>query len=267
MKYRGRFIYPLVLRFNPQPSPPDIIRPQGPRGWLKLGTNIARIAVLLCLPGTATAAAADENNASVGSYDNDMAWSVKAGTLGIVVDTTRYVSDRVNYRIWLSQSVNALNDVGRGPQPPYATYSYDYMWQTLGALLDWHPLGGPFRMSAGLLLNNNNTYIEADISDGYYFIGRHTYPATGVSQPQGKLSYRHFAAYIGVGWGNAQARNRKWTFAGDVGLLYQGKPSVTLNATGNAPGLQDDLAIERADIRSTRGFWWPVLSFGIGYKW
>jgi hypothetical protein len=235
------------------------------RGRLKLA-KITKFSVLLILLGTVTVEAAAESNASAESYGNDTALSVKAGSLGIVVDTTRYISDRVNYRIWLSQSVNALNDPGRGPQPPYGTYSYNYKWQTLGTLLDWHPLSGPFRMSAGLLLNNNNTSIKADISQGYYHIGRNGYPATEVSQPQGKLSYGHFAGYIGVGWGNALTRNRKWTFVSDVGLLYQGKPSVTLNATGNVPGLQEDLAIERGYLRS-EGRWWPVISFGVGYKW
>jgi hypothetical protein len=242
-----------------------------PRGLLKLGTNIARFAVLLSLLGTATAEAAVENHAGAGSYDNDTALSVKAGSLGIVVDTTRYISDRVNYRIWLSQSVDALTDAGRyeGLQPaPFPEYSYHYEWQTLGALLDWHPLSGPFRMSAGLLLNNNNTYIKANIRPfGDYYIGKNAYAPTEISRPQGKLSYRHFAAYIGAGWGNALDRNRKWTFMSDAGLLYQGRPSVTLNATGNVPGLQDDLAIERANIESSESPWWPVISFGIGYKW
>ena len=40
-----------------------------------------------------------------------------------------------------------------------------------------------------------------------------------------------------------------------------------LDATGNVPGLQEDLAIERGNIESTEGLWWPVISFGIGYKW
>lgn len=216
------------------------------------------------------------------SYGNDMALSVKASTLGIVVDTTRYVSDRVNYRIWFSQSVNALNDGGRGLAEGgsgggggFYTYSYDYRWQTLGALLDWHPMESRFRFSAGLLLNNNNTDIKVDARcEAYgqsipceYRIGNNIYPAAQVSQPQGELSYRHLAPYLGIGWGNALAKDKKWTFASDLGLVYQGKTSVTLVATGSAPGLQDDLAAENASIRSDSPLWWPVVSFGIGYHW
>ena len=217
------------------------------------------------------------------SFASDMAVSVKASTLGIVVDTTRYVSDKVNVRFGFSQSVKAVNGVAEGIySSPYGpsyggqkTYSYDYRQQTLGALVDWHPWEGRFRASAGLFLNNNNTHLMADATCSVtgqavpctYSVGGNSYSPTQISQPQGKLSYRLLAPYIGYGWGNALAKNKKWTFACDVGMLYQGKPTVTLTATGNVPGLQADLAAEQARLRSESSAWWPVVSFGLGYNW
>src|SRR3989338_4542788 len=111
--------------------PADVIRPQASRslhGLLKLGANIASIVVLLSHLGTATAEAA-EDTAGAEPHGNDMALSVKAGYLGIVVDTTRYISDRVNYRIWVSQSVDGLTDAWTSvglQSAPYPEYSYHY---------------------------------------------------------------------------------------------------------------------------------------------
>jgi hypothetical protein len=107
-------------------------------------------------------------------------------------------------------------------------------------------------------------------STGTYELGNGSYSAATIGTLKGTLTFNKTSPYIGVGWGNAFAKSSGWSFALDVGALYQGRPKLKLESTACSadPGCAADLAIEQAnaeeDLRSYR--WYPVVSAGAVYR-
>lgn len=63
---------------------------------------------------------------------------------------------------------------------------------------------------------------------------------------------------------------RRFGLSADIGVLYQGSPSLSLSATGalNDPTLAADLEAERQSAESdlSEYKWYPVLSLGTYYR-
>ena len=139
--------------------------------------------------------------------------------------------------------------------------------QTIALLLDWHPAGDGLRFTAGAVLNDNEVGLSADandivdIGDGEYRIGTLA----------GEVTVNDISPYIGVGYGNA-AGGGHWHFAIDVGLLYQGSPDVTLDASALDPALQplleEDVAREIEDVEDDIDSFsfYPVVAIGLSYR-
>ena len=75
-----------------------------------------------------------------------------------------------------------------------------------------------------------------------------------------------------LGVGNAADTEAHWHFALDLGVMFQGEPDVSLNATSSNPGLQPlldgELAKEEADFQDDASDFelYPVLSVGLSYS-
>ena len=84
------------------------------------------------------------------------------------------------------------------------------------------------------------------------------------------IDFNTLSPYIGIGWGNPLRQDSRWTFAFDLGLLYQGSPKVDLTATnpGVLTALNADLIVEEANVsQSLRSFkYYPVISLGVSYN-
>jgi hypothetical protein len=131
-------------------------------------------------------------------------------------------------------------------------------------LLDWHAFDGAFRFSGGIMSNNSKakgTAPEAnyDIGGGSYTVGLET-----------EVEFKNKPApYLGIGWGNAVGKDKRWVFSADLGVLFQGSPDVTLTPTGSgASGVNpDDIAREEARIEDdlSKFQYYPVATVGISY--
>ena len=104
---------------------------------------------------------------------------------------------------------------------------------TLDALVDWFPLKSGFHVTGGLVYNGNKIDTVTQLN-GVTYKGSTFSPLSGkLGQVDGNFKVGNIISpYIGIGWGSVRARTTGWGFTSDIGLLFHGKPQVTLKSTG-----------------------------------
>lgn len=203
--------------------------------------------------------------------DRDYAASLKISTLGLGLEAQTSIYEKLNFRL-------GVNNWQYDDTSTEGGISYDTELQlfTFSALVDWHPFNGIFRVSTGLMLNNNEIDLNGKITGSQTVsIGNKSYVfSAGTDSINGSVEFNDIAPYLGIGWGNALGPDKNWGFLFDIGILFQGSPDVSL--TANAPSLG---AVVQADINSEianeiaqlendiDGFdIYPVVSLGVSYK-
>lgn len=213
-----------------------------------IGTALA-LAAALCVQATAG--------------DTSMALSGKVGTLGLGADLTLRVSDVVNLR-----GTGSYLDFSHSGDLSDVDYDIDMDYRIIGALLDIHPFKNNFRISGGVLHTDNKIALSGR-PDESVTIGNHEYPPEAVGTLSGDVTFDDVSPYAGIGFGNAVAAS-SWSFVFDLGVVFQSY-DVALSADGpvaQVPRFQQDLREEEQDIEDDLNAWkiYPVLSFGIGYR-
>jgi hypothetical protein len=175
---------------------------------------------------------------------------VRAGTLGVGGDVAWSVAPTLSARLGYSRL-----SWERDYSTSNVRYDGDLKLSNFNALLDFSPLG-PFRLTGGVILNNNR------------------YEANGVASA-GTVSGdvktgRRAAPYLGIGYGNVSGAGVN--FYADFGVMFMGSPKASLNATcGPAVGaaqctaFQNDVSAEerRLEDRLKRFKYYPVLNVGL----
>jgi hypothetical protein len=141
------------------------------------------------------------------------------------------------------------------------------------ALLDWYPLGGRFRISAGLMENAKVTATAKPTASTYTFDGM-TYSTADVAQARGTARFDSMAPYLGVGFGRALSSTGRFAFTADVGVAFTGAADVKLDVTCTQSAaalcaqIQDDVAAEQAELQADADDfkYWPVVSVGLSYR-
>jgi len=138
--------------------------------------------------------------------------------------------------------------------------------------LDYFPFHGTFRLTAGVI--NNRTQFTADATPApgsTVTINGDTYTASQVGSATATLDYgRRYEPYLGIGWGNLAREQRGLTFGVDLGVVFTGSPTVSLdvsNPTNNAQLASDAAQAQQtaqADVNSAR--YWPLIQMGVGYN-
>lgn len=139
----------------------------------------------------------------------------------------------------------------------------------LGALGDWHPWGGAFRLTGGLFYNDNKFDLTGQSSGGTYTFNGVTYTAAQAGTVTANVKFNSVAPYLGFGWGN-DSESAGLHFTSDFGVMYQGTPKATITATGAAsdPALASDVRAAQSKLQSDlNNFqWYPVLQIGLVYR-
>ena len=187
----------------------------------------------------------------------------RAGTLGLGGDVMINILPDLNLRL----GVGALDLVVRGV-PRVGDFELDLL--TFPVTLDWYPFDDKFYVSAGVVFNETDVTLDASYS-GTVDIGGTTYTAAEVGVLSGGLGFENVAPYIGIGWGNAFGRSRRWGFLADLGVAFTGSPDVALSATGTLaadPTFRANLERERADIEEDLEDFkiYPVLSMNLYFR-
>ena len=190
--------------------------------------------------------------------------SAKVGTQGLGADLTLGIIDQLNLRVGFNQ----FSDEVDYDDDDDNSYLAEISLQTIPVMLDWHPFSGNFRISAGIVLNENE--VTASVTPGEEFeFNDVDYLIEGLSA---ELSFEDTATYIGIGFGNAANSSTRFNLSLDIGAMYHGTPELTATATASNAALQAELnrslAIEVAeaneDIESFK--WYPVISVGLSYR-
>ena len=194
--------------------------------------------------------------------------SADIGTTGLGVHVTVPAMENVNARFGL----NYL-DYSYSGSTSKVDYDFKMKLNTFDALLDWHPMANGFRVSGGLVYNNNKiNAIAKPNAIGSYEIQGNTYSAANAGQINGNIDFRKVAPYVGIGWGNAISDDKGWGFSADLGALIQGSPRTSLTNTGctgpNCEQLATDVAAEnkKLDDEVNKFKAYPVVRVGLSYK-
>lgn len=138
-------------------------------------------------------------------------------------------------------------------------------------LLDFSPLPGPFRITGGLIFNDNKIDVTGRPTGGTYTLNGTVYPAAAVGSLSGTVKSGNSAApYLGIGYGNVAGFGVNFYF--DLGVMFQGTPSASLAAScGPAvpasvcSQVQRDVAAEQARLQDqiSRFKYYPVANIGV----
>lgn len=174
----------------------------------------------------------------------------RVGTLGVGGDVAWSVAPTLSARLGYSRL-----SWGRDYSTDTVRYDGDLKLSNFNALLDFSPLG-PFRLTGGMIFNNNryeaNGVASAGTVSGDVKVGRRAAP------------------YLGIGYGNVSGAGVN--FYADLGVMFMGSPKASLNATcGPAVGaaactaFQNDVRQEEARLedRLKRFKYYPVINIGL----
>lgn len=175
----------------------------------------------------------------------DWGVGVRAGTLGLGVDVAHSFTPLFNARLGVNRYT-----YGFDVETDDTDYDADLELDSVHALIDFHPWAGNFRITGGLISNDNR--IEAD--------GTHSSGA----QVEGVVDFDSTAPYAGIGWGNYTRGFSPVWWSIDLGIVAQGSPRVDLSSSSGSVNLQeeeDDLEDELSDYDA-----YPVLSVGLVFR-
>ena len=205
---------------------------------------------------------------------------VKVSTLGIGGEVAVGLSQRSNVRF----GFNAFS-YGDTFDKDGATYKGTLDLRSAQLTYDLFPVRW-FHISPGVLIYNGNK-VSANVSvpGGQTFTLSNTTYLSDAADPvsgTGKLTVYKVAPMILLGFGNLVPRSGHFSTSFEIGAAYQGPPRVALNLGGSAcdstglfcrsiasdPTIQSNIVAEQAKLNKSASPYkfYPVLSFGVGYR-
>ncbi|WP_410473718.1 hypothetical protein [Guyparkeria sp. TX1] len=148
-------------------------------------------------------------------------------------------------------------------------YEGDLELRNAGLLGDYHPFGGYFRVTGGVIFNDNS-YSAVGDQDSYEVQGL-TVPAAPGDRITADVDFNPVAPYLGIGWSSAN-NEPGLSFRADIGVMYQGAPDATVDVKTSDPFRQPyadqyaeqeekDLNDELEDYKL-----YPVVQVGLVYR-
>ncbi|MDX2194224.1 MAG: hypothetical protein NW201_12780 [Gemmatimonadales bacterium] len=201
------------------------------------------------------------------SAGNTVGIGVRAGTLGAGAELSVKVAPVVGLRAvghWANASVDRTVD--------NIAYTVTPDFLNVGGLLDLHPMGGGFRLSAGAFYNQNKWKLAAVSTTGLT-IGNTTYTPAQVGRLDGDVRFAELSPYGGIGYDGTFGGGRIG-FVFDLGLMAQGSPKVALTPTTSLTGPARDQLLANVntevqqfvnDIDVFPVKYWPVLTIGLKF--
>jgi len=205
---------------------------------------------------------------------------VKVSTLGIGGEAALPLGHRSNVRVGFN-----LFNYSHTFDKDGVTYKGTLNLRSAQATYDFFPFWG-FHISPGVLLyNGNKLTANASVPGGSTLTFNNTTYLSDAADPvagTGKLTVYKTAPMVLVGFGNLVPRSRHFSTTFEIGAAYQGPPRIALNLTGSVcdttglncrtissdPTVQSNIVAEqnKLDKKASPFRFYPVVSFGIGYK-
>jgi hypothetical protein len=170
--------------------------------------------------------------------------SAKAGALGLGLEYAYSFSDRWAVRLGPYGS-NASTD----QEEAGIEYEVEVRWDSFSLALDLHPFTGAFRLTAGVLQNNNVVSAQSRATRDV-MIGDDFYTPAEIGTLRAGIGFDNdVAPFLSLGWD--WSRTRRFGIALDFGVVSQGTAMVNLTADGTLTGnpvFEADLAREEAEL-------------------
>ena len=209
------------------------------------------VAMLAATPATAQSA-------------SGMSVGVTGGTLGIGPEVGFRFSNAVGVRgnatfLGISRDVDS-DDIN---------YQGDLKLGSGGLMLDVHPFGGGFTVSAGARINKNKVKLSAHPT-GDVEVGDETFTPEEVGTLSGVVKTNSLAPTLTLGWRGGSKRGL--SFGVEAGGMFQGSPTINnLHATGTLasdPDFQSNLAREEREIEDDINNFkvYPIVQLSIGFS-
>ena len=204
---------------------------------------------------------------------------VHFGTLGAGVEIKRKFNDHFNARLVINQYEFSYDETEDGTE-----YTGELDWSTYGVIADWHPAGNGFRLSVGLLANDNELR-SSSVGESFTY-GTNDIEYAGNANL--KVAFDSLAPYASIGWSSQKPRGLSVNF--ELGAMFQGTPLLSANGTamqgsescdfsiddkgtvvsdGKCPGnFKGDLEAEHAELTDDFDDFdvYPVIVFGLQYR-
>lgn len=195
----------------------------------------------------------------------DATINAKLSTLGFGVEAAFPLAQSVDARIGYNGYRYNFDETSTSNGVP-TNYSGDLKLNNAQVLADWHPWEGSFRISAGVIFNNNKFEMTAQPSGSNTInIGGTPYTVGAGETVNATVDFNKTAPYLGIGWGRTP-KNSGLSFTSDIGIVFQGKPKGSI--TTNIPGVSAaDINRANTDLNDALDNfrYYPVISIGIGY--
>lgn len=176
----------------------------------------------------------------------------KVSTLGYGAELGYRFNDWIGVRAGINGGSYDFDGTDAG-----VDYRYSMDFDTVPVLLDWHVFGGTFRLTGGLVRNNNKL---SGTASGLLDIGNGTYNTTVTSN----ITFDKSSKYLGLGWGGLPSTKSGFGMALDIGVLLHGSPTASLTAPGVPQAdIDREVAALNEDLKDLK--YWPVLTLTIGY--
>ncbi len=205
---------------------------------------VALFAAFPCVAAEVGAGAAEAEDAAT---DGGVYFGLQAGTLGAGPVLGYDFSERLGVRGqfgWFDYDTDGVGD----------DYSGSLEFRSGGLLLDWSPLGGAFRLTAGAFANQSE--IIAAAGDATVDLGGRPYAGTANL----RVGFDSVAPYLGIGW-SAGRDDGGLRLLVDVGVLIQGTPLVSASGSVNEPGLGTcDFTLSNEGVATVSGTLCDVAS-------
>jgi hypothetical protein len=187
----------------------------------------------------------------------------KIGTAGYGVDLT-FGAPSLQGRVGA-----ATGSYSRTIQEEDLEYEGDLKLRNYSALIDFYPGGGAFRLSAGVLSNDNRIDLLAT-GTGTYLVDGVPYEISRIGTITGDVRFNRTSPYVGIGFGNPLRGTSRVSVTLDVGAIHQGSPKLHLQANPTNPALvppqfYEDLESERARTEEelSEYKYYPVVALGL----
>jgi hypothetical protein len=189
----------------------------------------------------------------------------RSGTLGLGGDLVGNILIDLNARFGAS-FFNLDFDTDFGD----VNYDLDLDLLTFPISVDWYVFDDAFHLTAGIILNETDIRLDAKSAQSFT-IGDTVYTPADIGTLRGEAEFNRIAPYIGIGWGNAFGRQRRWGFMTDMGVAFIGSPEISLSATGPIAGdplFADDIEEEEQKIEDDLSAFrfYPVLSLSLFFR-
>jgi hypothetical protein len=171
---------------------------------------------------------------------------LKLGALGLGVEYTHDFNERLAVRAGLNGSRFGFDQEESG-----INYDFDLVWDSISVAVDFHPLTSPFRLSLGVLDNDNRLEAVSRPTQNVT-VGDTVYTPAQVGALVGRVGFNSIAPFLGVGWD--WSRDKHFGVSLDVGIVDQGSADVSLRGTGSLlgnPSFQQDIDAEEAELRDS----------------